>query len=448
VGYEGLGALNITGGGTVSNRNGYIGKQSGGNGTVTVGGGTGSATWTNSGTLTVGSSGTGTLSIKTGGTVSAAALDAGNATSAINLNGGTLRITVTNSASNKISLLSGGGTFDTPTASTAFTITSAISGAGGLTKTGVAKLALTGTNTYAGNTTVSGGTLALVSSGSLANSPTISIASGTTLDVSSLTGGANFSGGRFSLASGQTLKGSGTIVGSIRVASGATIVPSNSVDADTPEGSPGILSIQGDYTQDGTGNLAIQIGGTTPGSTGYDVLSVTGAVTVAGTLTVAGTSAGGVFFAPTVGQSFDILTPTAGVSGAFSSTSSQWVADGELVHYSTTYSANKVTLQVTSIDPLIAGDYTGGGSVDAANYLVWRKTLASHLSAADGDHSGTIDAGDYSVWRANFGNVAAGGSSSATLASVPEPPTLWMLPAGILMMCLVDARQCRKLSTP
>lgn len=161
VGYFGTGTLNITGGGTVSNTFSTIGRTPGSTGLVNVGGGTGPSTWTNSSTLAVGTLGTGTLNISTGGLVSAPALDGGNATSGISFNGGALRITGTDMASNTISLLSSGGTIDVPTAGTTFTVTSAISGAGGLTKTGSGTMTLTSPNTYGGSTAIENGTVAV-----------------------------------------------------------------------------------------------------------------------------------------------------------------------------------------------------------------------------------------------------------------------------------------------
>jgi hypothetical protein len=65
------------------------------------------------------------------------------------------------------------------------------------------------------------------------------------------------------------------------------------------------------------------------------------------------------------------------------------------------------------------GDYNQDGSVDAADYVTWRKT--------DGSTA------DYDTWRANFG--ATMGSGSLSSASVPEPATallLWIAAASSL----------------
>jgi fibronectin-binding autotransporter adhesin len=58
-----------------------------------------------------------------------------------------------------VTLNAGGGTFDT-NGNTA-TFASTVSGAGGLTKTGIGRLSLEGNNNaYSGATTINGGTLA------------------------------------------------------------------------------------------------------------------------------------------------------------------------------------------------------------------------------------------------------------------------------------------------
>jgi hypothetical protein len=93
------------------------------------------------------------------------------------------------------------------------------------------------------------------------------------------------------------------------------------------------------------------------------------------------------------------------------------------------------------------GDFNGDGSVDAADYLVWRARLGSAVTpytSADGDGSGVVDAADYQVWMGHFGEVlpgpgvgasgdgaqrvaaisTAGQASSGTLARVEDPHPL------------------------
>jgi hypothetical protein len=78
------------------------------------------------------------------------------------------------------------------------------------------------------------------------------------------------------------------------------------------------------------------------------------------------------------------------------------------------------TLEVTGINELVVGrerennifggDYNKDGTVNAADYTVWRDTLGSTTNLrADGDKSGTVDQLDYDYWKARFGNKVKGG---------------------------------------
>jgi hypothetical protein len=88
------------------------------------------------------------------------------------------------------------------------------------------------------------------------------------------------------------------------------------------------------------------------------------------------------------------------------------------------------------------GDYNNNGTVDAADYVLWRNTLNDPASpagsGADGDSSGTVDAGDYTYWRARFGNTVPGSGLAAT--PVPEPTTLLPLVLGSVVLRFVLAR--------
>jgi hypothetical protein len=80
----------------------------------------------------------------------------------------------------------------------------------------------------------------------------------------------------------------------------------------------------------------------------------------------------------------------------------------------------------------VAGDYNNNGTVDAADYVVWRKTLGDVGAGlpADGNNDGMIDADDYNLWRTNFGRSASAGASLST-GAVPEPAGAAMLALAV-----------------
>jgi hypothetical protein len=73
----------------------------------------------------------------------------------------------------------------------------------------------------------------------------------------------------------------------------------------------------------------------------------------------------------------------------------------------------------------VPGDYNGDGSVDAADYVVWRHSLGESVTpytSADGNGNGLVDEDDYSVWRRNFGNTVSPGSGSGAAMVVMSQP--------------------------
>lgn len=68
----------------------------------------------------------------------------------------------------------------------------------------------------------------------------------------------------------------------------------------------------------------------------------------------------------------------------------------------------------------LAGDYNDDGTVDAADYTVYRDTLGSMIDLrADGNDDGEINAADLTVWQNAFGD-----SLPASSNAVPEPTSL------------------------
>ena len=146
-----------------------------------------------------------------------------------------------------------------------------------LTKNGAGTLTLSGANTYNGNTTISVGTLALGSAGSIAGSPVITVAGGATLDVT-----AKGSGGALVLGQNQTLKGSGTIEGTVSPSDVSLTI--NGTLA--PGASVGKLTHHGKLTLAGGGTNEFEMdsaSGTAGSSPGWDLTDVSGSVDVTAT---------------------------------------------------------------------------------------------------------------------------------------------------------------------
>jgi len=168
-----------------------------------------------------------------------------------------------------VAVVSTGGGLTVENTGTNSTLSGVISGAGGLTKQGSGTLVVSGVDTYTGTTSIGAGRLNL--NGSIMSNTTVN-------------------------ATG-TLGGTGTInsANSVTV-TGGTVAPGTS---------PGILN-SGNVSFDSSSTLAVEIGGTTPGSTAtsHDQLNVTGTVSL-GDATLALSSFNG--FVPSLGQTFVII---------------------------------------------------------------------------------------------------------------------------------------------
>jgi hypothetical protein len=93
--------------------------------------------------------------------------------------------------------------------------------------------------------------------------------------------------------------------------------------------------------------------------------------------------------------------------------------------------------QDTPFVDALAGDFNNDGSVDAADYVVWRKNL------------GIQD--DYNLWRTNFGRPseagAAGNLAGSVSSSVPEPSSIVVLLLGIALSAALSSRKRSTVST-
>jgi hypothetical protein len=92
----------------------------------------------------------------------------------------------------------------------------------------------------------------------------------------------------------------------------------------------------------------------------------------------------------------------------------------------------------------VAGDYNKDGSVNAADYVVWRNHLGQ-IFQLDNEVSditpGMVTPHDYDAWQARFGdNSGSGTGGDMAVAAVPEPIALSNAPAAIVGIIVVAAR--------
>jgi hypothetical protein len=81
-----------------------------------------------------------------------------------------------------------------------------------------------------------------------------------------------------------------------------------------------------------------------------------------------------------------------------------------------------------SSPPAVLGDYNGNSTVDAGDYVVWRK---GGPLLNEGVTVGTVDQADYNYWRSRFGSITGSGSGLGA-GNVPEPSSLLLLCLGQL----------------
>jgi len=266
--------------------------------------------------------GNSTLLVETDSHMGAAGggLTLGDATS-----GGTLETPHSFTSARNVTLGAGGGTFqvDNSPSTTTLTLQGVISGDGGLSKSGDGTLVLSGDNGYAGNTTVSAGTLSISDSTNLGIGGTLALENGTTLDYGAegdygghaitVAGDPSFhvGSGLFVSEAGQI--SDGTSAGTVEVAgggallldntansySGGTVVTGNSrlfVTDDRELGNAtGGLTL-GDATSGGTlfarasitsdRGITLEAGGGTIGIFRNDTATLQGKITGSGGLTV------------------------------------------------------------------------------------------------------------------------------------------------------------------
>jgi hypothetical protein len=215
-----------------------------------------------------------------------------------------------------------------------------------------------------------------------------------------------------------TLGGNGTF-NHLTAKSGGTVAPGTS---------PGTIHVTNSFTLAEGSTLEIEIGGTTPDSE-YDRVEVAGVASLAG-----GTLAVSLIelvpeegeYAPGAGDSFAILAADGGFD-SFGDTDLPELAPGLVWQLK----PGGVTMFL-DIAIELPGDYNLDGTVNAADYVVWRNSFGDTVlrgTFADGDADGIVNNGDYAAWANNFGATIQNADADA----VPEPSAAMLLIIAILM---------------
>ena len=236
-----------------------------------------------------------------------------------------------------------------------------ISGTGTVVQDGDGTVTFTKNHTYSGPTLINSGTLALNGGGSFSNSSVINIAIGATLDVSAHTGGS------LTLTSGKTLTGNGSVNGNFIVASGAKLMPGNSI---------GTLIFNNQLTLSAGCTTTMEVSGSPVAG---DRLKVFGTLYCGGSLVF--TNFDGSALA--AGDTFQLLD-AAVISGGFSSVTLPALTGN--LFWNTNNLLVDGTLTVAAPTPPVIGAitvagtgfvFTGtGGTANASFYLIGSTNLA------------------------------------------------------------------------
>jgi hypothetical protein len=190
---------------------------------------------------------------------------------------------------------------------------------------------------------------------------------------------------------------------------------------------PGEATIRSTFAQTNTGTFAVNLAGYVQGDE-YDLLTITEDARLNGTIEVSLIDG----FAPVVGDMFQVLT-AANVIGTFDSVVALDAEDLLGLVVTPLYSITDVVVRID--DVFLLGDYNDDGTVNAADYTVWRNNLGAPAGTLlnDGD-GGVIGQAQYATWKTNFGATLGSGSGSFENAAVPEPSIATILVCGLIFM--------------
>ena len=364
----------------------------------------------------------------------------------ITLNGGELLTTdTTTSLAQNVTLVTGTGNTlaaaSNTTATYSGTFADGASGSGSLTvgdaaNTGI--VALSGTNTYSGDTTINAGTMQALTDHAFSTNSATTVQNGATLDlagyteqIKSLAGSGSITLGSGTLTTGTTGTLSKTFSGTISGTGGLTKQGTDSLTLS------GVNSYTGD-TKIGGGTLQISINasiasGTTTIDSGAKLVnngSIAGTTTLNGTLAGNGGTFNTVKINGGSGLIWDIssLTGTAGTD---------WdVLNATNLDLSGLSSSGKLTIYI------YGGTGAGNGNANYTfNFLASTNTITgfdmSRFSIDTSNFAPSVNG----TWSIGTSSISGGGESLSLIYAVPEPSTYALFGFGALTLLIVARRK-------
>ncbi len=295
------------------------------------------------------------------------------------------------------------------------------------------------TLTVSGPTAINTNVRSFTLGGTGANTNTLLLDSGdlTAAEASTITAAGELVLSNGHVFSAPTLTSAGIISGNGGIVLGiaGAVASSGTV---SPGLSAGVFTISGgDYIQDPSGNLEIEIGGTNPPQ--HDRLNIVGgAASLAGTLSISliDPAGGGNIFSPSAGDTFEILSATGGVTGSFGEMQIPLLSD---LVWDVIYDTpnNRVLLEVLAA---LEADFDLDGDVDGDDLVIWQASYGVG-NGADADNDGDSDGADFLIWQQQNGSTVLSPLVANTNLAVPEPATIALFALGVLGSVALVRRQ-------
>jgi autotransporter-associated beta strand protein len=290
-------------------------------------------------------------------------------------------------------------------------------------KEGTSKVTFAGHNTYAGETIVRGGELALASTGAIDGSSRVHVENGGSLKLAA----GLINTDRLSIDAGGAFAFTGGQLATDRVDGSLT----NAGGTFDPGSSQGVTQVFGGFSQtSGTLHMLVE---TTPQMTKVDKLAVAGVGALGGVLDIDNLDSGG--FVSLSTHAYDLITASS-ITGTFSSVMLP-SAPNTYTTWSLAYEAAKVTLNLSLLPGVI---YSGADGINQKDLvaLLYNFGLAGGATLAQGDANGdgAVNGADLIVWQRSLANPAF-----PVGAPVPEPTSCCLLCLGVVATMLSRRRR-------